>query len=59
MNNWPTIPDLVYGDGADMSGWMLDYPLAYPGGYDLLNNDNQGFFSSILESVVEKSQKGL
>ncbi|EJD02796.1 phospholipase B [Fomitiporia mediterranea MF3/22] len=59
FNDWPTIPDLVFGNGGNLSGWVLDLNLASPDGLDLFDNDNQYFFGSILWSVVAKADKGL
>ncbi|KAL5528334.1 hypothetical protein ACEPAF_7470 [Sanghuangporus sanghuang] len=59
FNDWPKIPDLVFGNGGNLSGWILDLNLAAPYGTDLFDKDNQYFFGSILWSVVAKANKSL
>lgn len=59
MNNWPTIKDMVYGNGDDLSGWLLDLGLATPGGLNLFNDENQAFFGSLLYSVIAKADAGM
>jgi lysophospholipase len=59
MNDFPTIKDLVYGNGADLGGWLLDLPLATPGGGDLFSTENQDWYGSILTSVYAKGAAGM
>ncbi|KAF8894137.1 phospholipase B [Infundibulicybe gibba] len=59
FNNWPTIQDLVYGDGQDRDGWLLDLPFVTPDGDNLFSELNQYFFGSILWSVEAKAYKGI
>jgi lysophospholipase len=59
MNNWPTIPDMVNGNGNDLSGWLLDLDLAIPDGVNLFNDKNQHFFGSLLWSVEAKAYAGM
>lgn len=59
FNEFPTIRDLVYGDGKELAGWLLDIPLANPGGVDLFNDENQKYFGSLLWSVTSKADKGM
>ncbi|KZT22215.1 phospholipase B [Neolentinus lepideus HHB14362 ss-1] len=59
LNNWPTIKDMVFGNGGNLSGWLLDLNLAAPAGVDLFNEDNQYFFGSLLWSIEAKAMKGL
>jgi lysophospholipase len=59
MNEFPTIRDLVYGNGKDLTGWLLDLNLATPDGFNLFNDDNQAFYGSILWSVISKANAGM
>ncbi|KAG6917429.1 hypothetical protein DXG01_002515 [Tephrocybe rancida] len=59
FNNWPTMNDMVLGNGGDMEGWLLDVPLATPDGINLFSDDNQAFFGSVLWSVMAKAEKGI
>ncbi|TFK44639.1 phospholipase B [Crucibulum laeve] len=59
FNNWPTIKDLVYGNGNDLSGWLLDIPFVTPDGVNLFSDDNQAFFGSVLYSVEAKAYAGI
>lgn len=59
FNNWPTIKDLVYGNGNDLGGWLLDLDFVSPDGDDILSDKNQAFFGSVLWSVVSKANKGV
>lgn len=58
LNDWPTIHDLVYGNG-NLSGWLLDLNLAAPSGLDVFNKDNQDFYGSLLYGILAKAAKGL
>jgi lysophospholipase len=59
MNNWPTITDMVYGNGNDLSGWLLDLDLATPDGFNLFDDNNQHFYGSLLWSVTAKANAGV
>ncbi|KAF8993709.1 phospholipase B [Cyathus striatus] len=59
FNNWPTIKDLVYGNGNDLSGWQLDIPFVTPDGDNVLSENNQYFYGSILWSIMAKANKGI
>jgi lysophospholipase len=59
MNDFPTIRDLVYGDGDSLSGWLLDLGLATPDGSDIFSVQNQYFYGSILWSVIAKGNKSM
>ncbi|KAF7321318.1 Lysophospholipase [Mycena kentingensis (nom. inval.)] len=59
FNNWPTIPDLIFGNGGDLDGWKLDLPFASPDGDNVFSDDNQYFFGSILWSVISKADAGV
>ncbi|KAJ7647403.1 phospholipase B [Roridomyces roridus] len=58
FNNWPTIPELVFGNGT-LDGWKLDLPLVSPDGDDVFSTDNQYFYGSILWSVISKANTGI
>ncbi|KLO12267.1 phospholipase B [Schizopora paradoxa] len=55
FNDWPTIPDMIFGNNGNLSGWILDLNLAAPDGLDVFNDENQYFFGSILYSIVAKA----
>jgi len=59
FNNWPTINDMVLGNGKDMEGWLLELPLVTPDGINLFSDENQAYFGSILWSVMSKANKGM
>ncbi|KAG5650185.1 hypothetical protein H0H81_000391, partial [Sphagnurus paluster] len=59
FNNWPTIYEMVMGNGHDKDGWLLDLSLATPGGINLFSKKNQAFFGSILWSVIAKAHRGI
>ncbi|OJA08670.1 hypothetical protein AZE42_01184 [Rhizopogon vesiculosus] len=56
MNDWPSLQELVYGNGAEFSSWMLDLDLIVPSFDD---GDNQAYWGSILASVESKSNSGV
>ncbi|KAF7980794.1 hypothetical protein HWV62_36869 [Athelia sp. TMB] len=58
LNDWPTVPDLVYGNGGDLSGWLLDLDLVIPDGIDVFDGDNQAFYGSLLMSIKAKAAQG-
>ncbi|KAI0028749.1 phospholipase B [Vararia minispora EC-137] len=58
-NDWPTMEELIFGNGADLSGWLLDLDLAIPGGVDVFNVMNQYFYGSIIWSVMAKAAAGI
>ena len=59
LNDWPTISDLVYGNGDNLSGWLLDLDLAAPDGFDVFDSNNQAFYRSVLSGVMAKAAKGM
>jgi lysophospholipase len=59
MNDFPTIKDLVYGNGDNATGWLLYVPLATPDGSKVSTTDNQHWYGSILASVFAKARAGL
>lgn len=59
MNDFPTIADLVYGDGNTLSGWLLYKDLFIPGGINIFNDENQDYYSSVLASVKAKALKAM
>lgn len=59
MNDFPTIKDLVHGNGGNLSGWLLDIPLATPDGDDVFSVNNQDFYGSLLWSVFAKGNAGM
>jgi lysophospholipase len=58
-NDFPTVNDVVYGDDRNLTGWLLDIPLATPDGSNLLSTLNQEWFGSILWSVIAKGITGM
>ncbi|KAF8499632.1 phospholipase B [Russula emetica] len=59
MNDFPTMKDLVHGNGGNMTGWLLDTPFATPDGSDVFAEENQYWYGSILWSVFAKAGAGL
>jgi len=59
MNDFPTIQDLVYGNGNSLSGWLLDKDLFIPGGINIFNDENQDYYSSVIASVKAKALKAI
>ena len=59
LNDWPTISDLVYGNGGNYTGWLLDLNLATPDGLNVFDSNNQAFYGSVLSSVMAKAAKGM
>lgn len=59
FNDWPDILDLVFGNGDNLTGWLLDLPFATPDGDNIFSDDNQYFFGSILWSVKAKADAGM
>jgi lysophospholipase len=59
MNDWPSLRELVYGNGADLSSWMLDLDLIVPSSALLDDADNQAYWGSILASVESKNNNGV
>jgi lysophospholipase len=59
MNDFPTMNDLVVGNGDNMTGWQLHIPLVTPDGSDVLSEVNQQWYGSILWSVFSKAGTGL
>jgi len=59
MNDWPSLQELVYGDGAGLSSWMLDLDLIVPSSALVDDSHNQAYWGSILASVESKSNSGV
>ena len=59
MNDFPTIKDLVHGNGANLGGWLLHLALATPDGADLFSTKNQHWYGSLLWSVIAKGNTGM
>jgi lysophospholipase len=59
MNDFPTIKDLVYGNGDNMHGWLLHFPLTTPDGDNVYSENNQDWYDSILGSVFAKGDTGM
>ncbi|THV07356.1 phospholipase B [Dendrothele bispora CBS 962.96] len=59
FNNFPGFNDLVFGNGNDLGGWLLDLPFATPDGTDIFSEKNQYFFGSLLWSVMAKAGTGI
>ncbi|KAH7888717.1 phospholipase B [Phlebopus sp. FC_14] len=55
LNDWPKLSDLVYGDGRNLSGWMLDMDLIAPSSININDGGNQAFWRSILASTEAKA----
>lgn len=59
FNNMPIPQDLVFGNGQDLDGWLLDIPFVTPDGDDIFSKNNQAFYDSVLASVIAKSNAGM
>ncbi|KXN90656.1 Lysophospholipase 2 [Leucoagaricus sp. SymC.cos] len=59
FNDFPTLHNLVLGDGNTLDGWKLDLPFATPDGSDLFSKKNQAWYGSIIWSIIAKAQKGI
>ncbi|KAJ3823123.1 phospholipase B [Lentinula raphanica] len=59
FNNFPTLGELVFGNGNNLTGWLLDLAFATPDGDDLFSEYNQYFYGSILWSVMAKADTGI
>jgi len=59
LNDFATVPDIVYGNGEDRTGWLLDLDLFLPAGFNILDSKNTFFFQSIITSVVAKAFTGV
>lgn len=59
MNDFPTIKDLVHGNGDNTTGWLLDLAFATPDGSDVFAQENQDWYGSIIWSVFAKAGTGL
>ncbi|KAI0313930.1 phospholipase B [Amylostereum chailletii] len=57
MNNWPNVSDLVFGNGNDLSGWLLDLNLVSPHGTNVFDDENQAFYLDIVASIKAKIGK--
>ncbi|KAG7448332.1 phospholipase B [Guyanagaster necrorhizus] len=58
-NDFPTVQDLIFGNGNERAGWLLDLDLFLPDGVDIFNEDNQAYYGSIMWSVIAKASKGI
>ncbi|KAG2119615.1 phospholipase B [Suillus discolor] len=59
MNDWPSINELVYGNGENLSSWMVDIDLIVPSSPSVSDGNNQEYWGSILASVESKANNGL
>ncbi|KAJ3553109.1 hypothetical protein NP233_g12725 [Leucocoprinus birnbaumii] len=59
FNDFPTLHNLVLGNGNTLDGWKLDLPFVTPDGTNIFSTDNQYFFGSIIWSIMAKAQKGI
>ena len=59
MNDFPTIKNLVHGNGNNTTGWLLHLPLATPDGTNVFSKQNQNWYGSILWSVFAKAGTGM
>ena len=59
FNDFPLIDDLVFGNGNDLSGWLLDLPFVSPDGDNIISDLNQAFYGSILWSIIAKDAQGV
>lgn len=59
LNDWPSITELVYGNGGNLSSWMLDLDLIVPSSPSMTDSNNQEYWGSILASVESKANNGL
>ncbi|KAG8213909.1 phospholipase B [Butyriboletus roseoflavus] len=59
LNDWPSPSTLVYGDGASLSGWMLDLDLVAPSSLNMGDANNQEYWGSILASVEAKANASI
>ncbi|KAK0463558.1 phospholipase B [Desarmillaria tabescens] len=58
-NDFPTMQDMVFGNGDELAGWLLDLDLFLPDGKNIFNDDNQAYYGSIMYSVIAKASKGI
>ena len=49
----------MYGNGGDLTGWLLDLDLFLPAGLNVLDDKNTFFFQSVVTSVVAKAFTGM
>lgn len=49
----------MFGNGNNLTGWLLDIAFATPDGDDVFSEYNQYFFGSILWSVMSKADTGM
>ncbi|KAG1895501.1 phospholipase B [Suillus fuscotomentosus] len=59
MNDWPSINELVYGNGENLSSWIVDLDLIVPSSPSVSDGKNQEYWGSILASVESKANNGL
>ncbi|EJD52526.1 hypothetical protein AURDEDRAFT_181106 [Auricularia subglabra TFB-10046 SS5] len=58
FNEFPTLHDLVLGNGKDLPGWLLDFDLVIPGGGNIFNQENQWLYGAVLNEVYKKADAG-
>ncbi|KAF9017220.1 phospholipase B [Hymenopellis radicata] len=58
-NGWPTIQELVFGNGNDKAGWLLDFDLFFPTGKEITDAENVVFYADIVQSVLAKAATGI
>ncbi|KAI0048428.1 phospholipase B [Auriscalpium vulgare] len=56
MNNWPNVSDLVFGNGKELGGWLLDLALPAPNGNNFRDEKNQEFYGDVIHSVTAKNR---
>ncbi|KAG2150555.1 phospholipase B [Suillus clintonianus] len=59
MNDWPSLLELVYGNGGNLSSWLLDLDLIVPSSPLVSDGGNQAYWGSILASVESKATTGV
>ncbi|KAI0044217.1 phospholipase B [Auriscalpium vulgare] len=55
MNNWPNVSDLVFGNGKELGGWLLNLEMPTPNGYNIFDDKNQNFYRDIIDSISAKA----
>ncbi len=58
-NGWPTIQELVFGNGNAKAGWLLDSDQFFPAGKEITATENVLFYADIVESVLGKAATGM
>ena len=59
FNDFPPFRDLVLGNDAGLTGWLLDLDIAIPNGLDIFDAKNQDYYGSVLAGVDAKAAQGL